>query len=104
MGQNVDERVQMLTKQLDLTPEQQPKVRSILEEQQKQLTALRQNSSMSEEDRRAKMQEIHRSGMEQIRGILTPEQQQKMQQMRQNMEHHQGNHEGAPPQNPPSDH
>ena len=101
MHANVDERVKMLTERLNLTPEQQTKVRTIMEDQQKEMTALRENTSMTEQERRSKMQEIHRNGMEQVRSILTPEQQQKMQQMHQNMEHR-GEHENGPPPAPPS--
>jgi Spy/CpxP family protein refolding chaperone len=101
---NVDQRVQMLTKELDLTPDQQAKAKTILEQQQKEMMALKENTSLSEQEREAKLQEIHRSGMEEIRAMLTPDQQKKLQEMRQNMMHHEGgpggNHpQGAPPNN-----
>ena len=84
------QRLEHMTKMLNLTPEQQEKIKPILENQNTQMQALHQDTSMSREDRMAKAQQIHQSGDEQIKGILTPEQQQKwsdMQSKRENMGH-----------------
>src|SRR2546425_13265384 len=61
---SVDDHVKHLTKELNLTEDQQAKVKSILEEQQKQMAALRQDSTLSPEDRRAKRSEERRVGKE----------------------------------------
>ena len=45
-------RTEMLTKQLDLTSEQQPKVVDVLKSEQSQMEKLRSDSVLSQEDRR----------------------------------------------------
>ena len=51
----------MLTKQLRLTSDQQPKVLEILKSEQSQMENLRSDSSVTQDDRRSKMMEIHKS-------------------------------------------
>jgi len=73
--------VEHLTKALDLTPEQQAKIKPIIEQAKPQMKAARQES-------RQKMQAIRDNTMAQIRPILTPAQQQKfdaIQKARENM-------------------
>ena len=72
---SVDDHVKHLTKELNLTEDQQAKVKSLLEEQQKQMAALRQDSTLSPEDRRAKFQEIHQKTSQEIREALNKDQQ-----------------------------
>src|SRR5450631_1028552 len=50
-----EKRTEMLTKQLKLTSDQQPKVLDILKSSQSQMQSLRSDSSLSQDDRRAKM-------------------------------------------------
>ena len=59
-----------MTKNLDLTPEQQAKIRPILEQARPQMKAARQES-------RQKMKTIRDNVRSQIRPLLTPVQQQK---------------------------
>lgn len=63
-------RLEHLTKALDLTPDQQAKVKAIFEQAKPQLQAARQ-------DAKQKVQAIRENVQSQIRPILTPEQQQK---------------------------
>jgi Spy/CpxP family protein refolding chaperone len=77
-----DQELARMTQQLHLTDEQQAKIKPILEEQHKQMMALRQDTSMSREDRRAKFQEIRKQTFEKMNPILTAEQQKQFQQMR----------------------
>src|SRR5690349_24992526 len=77
-----DEQLQHMTKTLNLTADQQAKIKPILEERQQKISALMQDNSLSREDRRAKFGEIHSSSSQQIRAILTADQQQKLDQMR----------------------
>ena len=72
-----------MTKQLHLTDAQQAKIKPILEKQQKEMMALRQDTSMSREDRFAKFREIHKETFAKIHPILTSEQQKQMEQMQQ---------------------
>jgi Spy/CpxP family protein refolding chaperone len=97
---NPDQELAHLTQSLNLTSDQQAKIKPILEDSSKQMQALQQDTSMSQQDRHAKMQDIHKNSMSQIRGTLTPDQQQKFDTM---MKSHQGggHHEGGHGQNPP---
>ena len=75
MGQMTSEdRLKMLTEKLDLTDDQQAKVKPILEDQAAQMKALHDDSSLAPEDKRAKMKEVHKSSTEKINAILTPDQ------------------------------
>jgi len=76
-----EQRLQHMTKMLNLTPEQQEKIKPILESQNTQMQSLHQDTTMSREDRMAKAQQIRQSGDEQIKGVLSPDQQQKWSQM-----------------------
>jgi periplasmic protein CpxP/Spy len=81
--ESVDERLARMSERLNLTQEQKEKIRPILQHQVDQWKALRADTSLSEEDRRAKAREIGKSTHEQIEQILTPEQKEKMKEMMQ---------------------
>jgi Spy/CpxP family protein refolding chaperone len=72
-----------MTKQLKLTDEQQAKIKPIIEEQHNKMMDLRQDTSMSREDRFAKFREIRQESMKKISPILTPEQQKKWEKMQE---------------------
>jgi Spy/CpxP family protein refolding chaperone len=78
---SADQRLQMLTQQLNLTSDQQSQIKPILENESQQMDALRSDSSLSQQDRMSKMKEIRQSTSSQIKPILTPDQQTKWQQM-----------------------
>jgi hypothetical protein len=84
----------MLNKQLKLTSDQQPKVLEILKSEQSQMEKLRSDSSLSQDDRRSKMMDIHKSSNDQIRTLLDPDQQKKWDEMQSRREQGQGHHEG----------
>jgi Spy/CpxP family protein refolding chaperone len=90
-----DQRLQMLTKQLNLTADQQEKIKPILESESQQMQTLRQDSSLSSEDRMSKMQQIRQSTRDQIKPNLTSEQQQKFDEMMSHKGH--GGMGGPPP-------
>jgi periplasmic protein CpxP/Spy len=75
--QSVDDRVKHLTKELNLTEDQQAKVKSALEDEQRKISSLKQDSSLSREDRRTKFEEIRKNTSQQIRAILNEDQQKK---------------------------
>jgi periplasmic protein CpxP/Spy len=86
MGQMTPEsRLKMLTEKLNLTEDQQAKVKPILEDESKQMKALHDDTSLDPADRRVKMKELHDSSTEKINAILTPDQQAKWKQMKQEM-------------------
>ena len=70
-------RAEMLGKHLNLTSDQQSKVQDILKSEQSQMQSLRQDSSVSQPDRHAKMMNIHKGSNEQIRALLDTTQQKK---------------------------
>jgi protein CpxP len=74
-----------LTKQLDLTKDQQDKIKPILEDQQKQMQALREDTSTAQQDRFTKMRDIRKSHMDQVRAVLTSDQQTKFDEMQKRM-------------------
>lgn len=91
-------QTEMLTKHLNLTADQQPKVLDILKTQQSQMESLRSDTSLSQEDRHSKMMDIHKTSNDQIRALLTPDQQKKFDEMQSRHEHWQGHQQGqAPP-------
>ena len=78
---NPAETTKRLTEQLNLTSDQQTKVQGILEDQQKQRETLMQDSSLSQDDRRAKGMELRKKTMSDIRAVLTPDQQKQFDDM-----------------------
>ena len=73
-------------------PEQQAKVKSILDDQQSQAQTVRQDSSLSKQDRHSKMMQLRQTSHEQIRAALNPDQQQKFDAMVQKREQKMRNH------------
>jgi periplasmic protein CpxP/Spy len=98
-----EKRTEMLTKQLKLTADQQPKVLDILKTAQSQMQSLRSDSSTSQEDRRSKMMEIHKTSDDQIRALLDSKQQKKWDAMQAEHEQWRGHHQdGQAPTAPDS--
>ena len=91
---SVDERVQHMTKALNLSADQQTKVKSILESQRDQMMSLKQNTSMSQDDRRAKFQQIHQDTQQKIRDVLNDNQKAKFDQMAERRQEHMGKQHG----------
>ena len=75
------ERTRELTKQLNLTSDQQTKVQDIYESARSQMESLRHDSSLSQDERRSKMMEIHKNADAQVRGVLDSTQQKKWDEM-----------------------
>jgi periplasmic protein CpxP/Spy len=93
---STDEQLKHMTKKLDLTADQQPKVKAILDDQHAKMEALHNDSSMSREDKFPKMREIHENSNTQIKAILTDDQQKKFDKM-QEEQHDRMGHQGPPP-------
>jgi len=90
-------RTAELTKQLNLTSDQQTKVQAALQSAHSQMESLHQDSSLSQEDRHTKMMEIHKSTDDQIRGLLDSTQLKKWDEMQAKHDQWQ-NHHGGPPE------
>jgi periplasmic protein CpxP/Spy len=70
-------RLEWLSKQLNLTDDQKAKVKPILADEGKQMQAAKEDTSLSQEQKRDKMKKIHETTNSQINDILTPDQQKK---------------------------
>jgi|SRR5215469_538553 len=82
-GESLDQHLQTLSKKLNLSDEQKAKIKPILQDQMEQMKAVRADSSLSKDQRRAKIKSIHDSSHDRINTVLTPEQQAKLKQMKQ---------------------
>ena len=78
-----EQHLQMLSEKLNLTDDQKAKIKPILEGQAQQMKAIHEDTSLSEDQKKAKKKALHDSLREQINAVLTPEQQAKFKQMQQ---------------------
>ncbi len=74
---NVEERVTQLKEKLSLTDDQAAKIKGIFQSDEGKLKELRADTALSQEDRRAKIQEVRNRQRELVAAVLTPEQQTK---------------------------
>ena len=96
---SAQERTDHLAKDLKLSEDQQSKVLSIYQDEDKQMSALRENQGASREDRWSKMRQIHESTAGQIKGVLNAEQAKQFEAMEKKMG--EGHHRGGPGMEPP---
>jgi periplasmic protein CpxP/Spy len=93
------QRTQELTRKLKLTSDQQSKVLDILQSEKSQMESLRADTATSQQDRRAKMMDIHKNSDSQIRDLLDSTQQKKWDEMQARREQWKG--KGGPGGPPP---
>lgn len=98
------QHAQMLAKHLKLSADQQTKVQTIFETEKSQMEGVHQDTTLSRDDRRAKMMDIHKSTEAQVRAVLDTNQQKKWDEMQAKREqwgeghhHGQGGDQQAPP-------
>jgi periplasmic protein CpxP/Spy len=99
--QMVDRHLEMLSQRLNLTDEQKTKVKPLLENEMKQVQDLRQNTSLSREDKRAKFLELRQSTHKQIRSLLNADQQKTFDEWQKQREERRGNWHKRGGGNPP---
>jgi Spy/CpxP family protein refolding chaperone len=95
-----------LSRTLNLTDQQKAQIKPILEDQHKQMMSLRQDTSLSPQEKRAKFMEIRSKTLDKIRPILTEEQRATLEQMQKRREErmrawrerHQGSQASPAPQ------
>ena len=88
---NTDKMLARMTQKLNLSADQQSQLKPILADRQKQIQALRADSSLTPDDRRAKGKQVMQATNGQIEGILNDQQKQQWQQMKDERgEHHKG--------------
>lgn len=104
-GRRMDPDMQLkhLTKQLDLTADQQTQIKPILAARDQQAQQLFQDQSLAPQDRHSKMKAIQEDSQAKIEAVLNDTQKQKYEQMLAEMQAHRhgrGGGEEAPPQQP----
>ncbi len=76
-------KLQALSKQLNLTPEQKVKMLPILETEAPKLKAIKDNTSLSGMQKMRQLRAIHAESAPQLQKILSPAQYQQLQTIRQ---------------------
>lgn len=78
-GGSTDTRLKMMTERLGLTEDQQARIKAIFEKNAPQFKELQAKGGQNlTEEEKAKMKELYMAQMEEINGILTAEQREKM--------------------------
>lgn len=94
-------RADMLKQNLSLSDDQTSQVKTIFQDSQTKMEALRSNSSLSQDDRRSQMMDIRKAENDKVNALLTPDQKTKyaalQEQMRGRMR---GGNGGTTPQTP----
>lgn len=75
-------------KELNLTADQETKLKSIFEEFRTKAQDIRSNSSLAQEQKRAQMKSLAEQYMSQGKAVLTPEQAKKFEEMKSKRSHH----------------
>ena len=93
---NPDEQVARMTKRYNLSSDQQTSIKPILANQQQQMQALRGDSTLSREDKMAKMKSIRDDSSTKIQAVLNDSQKQKFAQDQQRREQQMQERSAAP--------
>ena len=97
-----EHQLEMMTKRLNLSSDQVTQVKAIDDSTRQQMMALRNDTSVAQSDRRAKMMAIHQASQDKIRAVLNDDQKTKYDAMQADMkarrESREGGQGGPPPQ------
>jgi periplasmic protein CpxP/Spy len=91
------ENIMQMAKDLNLTADQQAKIEAIHQQAGEARKAIWADTSLTEDQKHAKLKELRKGTMEQVHALLTPEQQAKAKELR---EKH-GPHGDQPPTDKP---
>lgn len=91
---NPQQQLAHLTKQLQLTADQQAKIGPILQNRDQQIQALRADTSLSPSDRRAKVMTIVQDSTRQVDALLTDAQRDQWKALREKAMEHAQEHRG----------
>jgi protein CpxP len=78
-----EDRLRRMSKELNLTDDQKEKVKPILQDEAQQMKSVQADNSLTAQQRRKKMREIHKTFEPQVQAVLTPEQRDKLKNMKQ---------------------
>ena len=95
MRMDPNRQLERLTRELNLTSDQQNQIKPMLFERQQKMQALMQNQSLAQEDRRTQMRTIGEGTNNSIKALLTDDQKQKFDAMQQQRMRRNG--PGGPP-------
>ena len=84
---------------LNLTDDQKAQMKKIHEDAKSQIAAVNNDTSLSADQKQAKLRAIHRDTHKQTEALLTPEQRQTMKQWRKSHPRQNQNEEQQPPAN-----
>ena len=93
-----EERLNHLTKALDLSADQQAQIKPILENAQQQAMQIHQDQSLAQQDRHAKMEALRQDTHSKIEAVLTDAQKQRFEEMQSKRQQHMGSGERTAPQ------
>jgi Spy/CpxP family protein refolding chaperone len=85
------ERGEKFAEKLNLTPEQKADLKRIRDNEKQQAQAIKNDSSLTPDQKKAKFQDLRKSSREQMMAKLTPDQQAKFKEMRKE---HRGHRHG----------
>ena len=96
-------QMEMMTKRLNLTPDQVTQIKAIMDDGRAQGKAVHEDTTLSDADKHAKMMTLHQAAQTKVRAVLNDEQKAKFDQMeahrQERMQHGEGQ---APPPPPPA--
>jgi hypothetical protein len=96
---SIDDQVQSLAQQLNLSADQQAKVKTALEDQHTQAMNVVQDNSMARDDKIQKIHTIRQGTIDKVRSALNDDQKKKFDVMVEQQEQHfQQQHQQTPPQ------
>lgn len=90
-----DRQLERLTRELNLTADQQAQIKPILVDRQQKVEALMQDQSLSDQDRRTRMRGVADEARTRIRSWLNDGQKQKYDQMQEQMHDRMMQHRGG---------
>lgn len=88
--------------ELQLTPDQKQKIAVVVDDENKQITSVRNDTSLSMDQKQQKVLQIRQEGSPKIKAILTADQLQKLAAIQQRMRDQQQGGQGQTPQQPAS--
>jgi Spy/CpxP family protein refolding chaperone len=96
-----EHRLEMMTKQLSLTSDQVTSIKAIFRASHDQMMALREDTSTPREEKRPKMEAIHKDEQAKIKALLNEDQKTRYEameaRMRENREEHREHGDAPPP-------
>jgi protein CpxP len=84
--------------ELQLTPDQKQKISAIVDDENKQIAAVRDDTTLTMDQKIQKARAIRQAGAPKIKAVLTPEQLQKLSAIQDRARQQQQNHPTAPQQ------